>query len=323
VAGAVAFGLVLAATAIPGHAQSTNYDQSNTSKKATIDWTGVHQVIDGFGAADAYVGPLSSAYQHFFFGTGEGQLGLSLLRTAVPNNADVSGDCTTVNSGCAGPYVSDMKAVLAHGGRVYSSPWTPPAAYKTNGLTYCTDHAGLATADYGLYATWLANYVESLKKEKDITLHALSIQNEPDVCQTYDSAIWTSADVDSFVADNLGPIFSSDKLTTLIFVPEPAGYYGITLGSACASDESCTKHVGGINWHDYDASLSGTNTVASDPYPSGWPKGKKYWETEASCAAGGVGPTFCQTGFNADITDALDWAAVIDQRIAVDDANAW
>jgi glucuronoarabinoxylan endo-1,4-beta-xylanase len=315
--------IVISAAAIPGRAQSTNYEQKNAGKKATINWTDVHQAIDGFGAADAYVGPLSSAYQDFFFGLGEGQLGLSLLRTAVPNNADVSGDCTTVNSGCAGPYVSDMQAVLANGGRVYSSPWTPPAAYKTNGLTYCTDNSGLSTADYGLYATWLANYVESLQQEDSISLYALSVQNEPDICQTYDSAVWTSEEIDSFVAQNLGPTFALDKLTTLIFVPEPAGYYGIDLGSTCASDKSCTKYVGGINWHDYDASLSGTNTVVSDPYPSGWPKGKKYWETEASCAAGGVGPAFCQPGFNTDITDALDWAAVIDERIAVDGANAW
>jgi glucuronoarabinoxylan endo-1,4-beta-xylanase len=80
--------------------------------------------------------------------------------------------------------------------------------------------------------------------------------------------------------------------------------------------------VGGINWHEYDASLSGTNTVAPDPYPSTWPAGKKYWETEASCGSN-FGPNFCQSSFTTDITDALDWAAVIDQRIAVDGANAW
>ena len=61
--------------------------------------------------------------------------------------------------------------------------------------------------------------------------------------------------------------------------------------------------------------------MRADPYPSGWPAGKKYWETEASCFTGGV--YFCQSGFNTDITDALDWAAVIDQRIVGDGLNAW
>lgn len=294
---------------------------SALSGSAQVDWTNVHQIIDGFGASDAWIGPLSFANQSFFFGTGNGQLGLSILRTDVPDNEDVSGDCSTVNSGCAGPYVSDMQSVLANGGRIYSSSWTPPAAYKTNGLTDCANNSGLLSADYGLYATWLANYVESLQ-EAGIPLYALSVQNEPDICTDYPSAIWTAADIDTFVGDNLGPTFAANNLSTLILVPEGSGYNQMGLGSTCAGDSTCNQYVGGVNWHDYDASLSGTNTVAADPYPSAWPADKKYWETEASCGDG-FGPNFCQSGFNTNMTDALDWAAVIDQRIAVDGANAW
>ncbi|MGA8640590.1 choice-of-anchor D domain-containing protein [Candidatus Binatus sp.] len=294
------------------HAQTT----------ATINWTDVHQVIDGFGASDAFAGPLSSADLAFFFGTGTGQLGLSILRTGAPNNGDMSGDCTTVNVGCAGPYVSDMKAAIANGARIYSSPWTPPPAYKTNGLNTCTGNAGLITSDYAAYATWLANYVMSLKTEEGITLYALSVQNEPNECLSYDSAYWTAAEIDTFVATNLGPTFAADGLSTLIYVPEGSGYNEMSLGSTCATDSSCNEYIGGVVWHDYDANLTGTNTITADPYPSDWPAGKKYWETEASCGSG-FGPNFCQTGFNTDITDALDWAAVIDQRIAVDNANAW
>jgi glucuronoarabinoxylan endo-1,4-beta-xylanase len=292
------------------------------TQNVTVNWTSLDQIIDGFGAADAFVGPLTSAQQDFFFGTASGQLGLSLLRTAVPDGSQVSGVCTTVNAGCAGPYVSDMKAMIANGGRIYSSPWTPPPAYKTNGLGSCTNNAGLITADSSSYGTWLANYVMSLEKEDDITLYALSLQNEPDLCEWYDSAHWTAAEIDSFVANNLGPTFSSDKLPVLIFVPEPSTYADMNWGTTCAGDASCNKYVGGVNWHDYDAHLSGTNTVTADPYPSYWAAGKKYWETEASCGSD-FGPSFCQHGFNTDITDALDWAAVIDQRIAVDNANAW
>jgi O-glycosyl hydrolase len=180
----------------------------------------------------------------------------------------------------------------------------------------------LVTSDYAAYATWLANYVKSLKTEEGITLYALSVQNEPNECLSYDSAFWTAAEIDTFVAANLGPTFAADGLSTLIYVPEGSGYNEMSLGSTCASDSSCNQYIGGVVWHDYDANLTGLNTIAADTYPSDWPVGKKYWETEASCGSG-FGPNFCQTGFNTDITDALDWAAVIDQRIAVDNANAW
>ena len=298
------------------------------AQTATVNWTNVHQVIDGFGASDeAMSSSMSSGDQAFFFGTGSGQLGLSLLRTGVTNNDAryTPGDCTSVGSSCAGVYVSDMQAVIANGGRVYASPWSPPAAFKTNGSVDCTAGSGsgqLASGDYALYATWLANFVKSLSAD-GISLYAISLQNEPDQCTSYDSALWSASQIDTFIKTNMGPTFAGDGLSTLIFVPEGAGYSVTTsLGAACGTDSSCTNYVGGYVWHDYDASLSGT-TVAATPYPSGWAGGKKYWQTETSCGPG-YGPNFCESGVNTDMTtDGLDWAALIDQRISGDGANAW
>jgi glucuronoarabinoxylan endo-1,4-beta-xylanase len=300
---------------------------SAMAQTATIDWTNVHQVIDGFGASDESQGAsMSPANQAFFFGTGSGQLGLSLLRVGVTDGNQDPGDCTSVGISCAGVYVSDMQAAIANGGRVYASPWSPPAAYKTNRNTSCAAGSGngtLALEDYGAYATWLANFVQSLKSEYGITLYAISVQNEPEGCHTYDSAVWSAESIDTFVKTNLGPTFAAEELPTLIFAPEAGTYsQSASLGAACGSDISCAQYIGGFNWHEYGASFSGTNTVAADPYPADWPSGKKYWETEASCGPG-YGPNFCQPGFVTNITDALDWAAVVDERIAGDGANAW
>jgi glucuronoarabinoxylan endo-1,4-beta-xylanase len=296
---------------------------------ATVNWTNVHQIIDGFGAADAQTGSsLTTSQQSFLFGTGSGQLGLSLLRVGVTDGVGDPGDCTSVSASCAGVYISDMQAMIANGGRVYATPWSPPAAYKTNGNIDCTAGSGsgaLISEDYGAYATWMANFVESLSAEDNIHLYAISVQNEPDQCHDYDSALWTAAQIDSFVTTNLGPTFASNNLSTLILMPENGGYAALTGangGGSCGTDSACANYVGGYNWHDYDASLNGTNTVTAAPYPSGWSAGKKYWETEASCGPG-YGPNFCQSGYNTGITDALDWAAIIDQRLVGDGANAW
>jgi glucuronoarabinoxylan endo-1,4-beta-xylanase len=283
----------------------------------------VHQLIDGFGASDAFASAsMSSANQTFFFGTSTGDLGLSLLRVGVTDGAGMPGSCTSVGSSCAGPVVGDMKAAIANGARVYAAPWSPPAAYKTNGSIDCSTTAPLASADYGAYATWLANFVQSLEAQS-VNLYAISVQNEPDTCQSYDSATWTAANYDSFVKSYLGPTFAADGLSTLIMLPE-AGIYSQTSGydATCGSDPSCVNYVAGINWHDYDAVLTGTNTVTPDPYPSNFPAGKKYWQTETSCPGAGSG-VGCASTFTTDIGDALRWGAVVDQRIAVDGANAW
>ncbi len=290
---------------------------------STINWTDAHQVIDGFGASDAFASAsMSTANQDFFFGTGTGELGLSILRVAVPDNSGITGNCTSAGSSCAGAVVGDMKAAIANGARVYASPWSPPAAYKTNGSITCSNNsAPLSSGSYGGYATWLANFVKSLQAD-NIDLYAISVQNEPDTCQSYDSATWTAANYDSFVKTYLGPTFAADGLSTLIMLPE-AGIYSQTSGydATCGSDPTCAGYVAGINWHDYDAVLTGTNTVKADPYPSNFPAGKKYWETETSCP--GAGSMACASNFTTDIGDALRWGAVVDQRIAVDGANAW
>src|SRR5208337_1526266 len=59
-----------------------------SAQTATINWTNVHQEIDGFGAADAgNSASMTSAQQAFFFGLGAGQLGLSLLRAGVSDGS--------------------------------------------------------------------------------------------------------------------------------------------------------------------------------------------------------------------------------------------
>ena len=296
-------------------------------QSATVNWTNVHQVIDGFGASDAFQAtPLTTTQSAFFFGTSPGDIGLSLLRTAVPNNGDQAGDCATVNSGCAGPFISDMQLAIPYGVRVWSTSWSPPAAYTTNGSTDCSAGSGsgtLLSSDYSAYATWLANYVESVKTYGGISLYALSVQNEPDICSSYDSALMSAAQFDTFIKTNLGPTFASDGLSTLIMMPEPTGFDDyVKYAQTCMGDSSCYQYVGINAWHDYDATYTAPDTVnsVSNAYAS---LGKKFWETEASAGAG-FGPSLCtEPCFDASMANALMWAAIIDNRIAVANANAW
>jgi glucuronoarabinoxylan endo-1,4-beta-xylanase len=299
------------------------YSQAQT---ATVNWTNAHQVIDGFGASDAFQGPLSN--MDFFYGSGTGQLGLSILRVGVTDGSgNFPGSCTSVGTSCAGSYVSDMQTAIADGAKIYASAWSAPAAYTSNGSVNCSaapTPSSLNTADYALYATWLGNFALSLQAQSpSIPLYALSVQNEPNVCEGYDSLEYSAAQFDTFIKTNLGPTFSSDGLSTLIFMPE-VGHYAIldSYGTTCMTDPTCYNFVGGTNWHEYDnTSYTAPDTVNSTPNP--WLSlGKKYWETEASCTPGSA-VNFCQSGFNPNITDALAWAAIIDDRLVNENANAW
>jgi glucuronoarabinoxylan endo-1,4-beta-xylanase len=296
------------------------------AQTATVTWGNVHQTIDGFGASDAtglptYPTPLTSDQAAFFFGTGPGDLGLSLLRTQVPDD----GSCTSVSAACAGGNLTDMQNALANNSqvRIWSSPWSPPAEYKTNGSTTCntgSGNASLATNDYAAYATYLANYATSLSNLFSINVYAISVQNEPDYCPTtYDGAVWTAANFDTFLKTNLGPTFKAQGLSTLIVMPEVSGFHNLaSYANTAMADSAAAAFVGIVAFHDYDADWNPPNSV-TNPYAS---QGKKYWETEAS-AGSGFGPSLNGGAWDPSMADGLVWAAIIDNRMAVANANAW
>jgi glucuronoarabinoxylan endo-1,4-beta-xylanase len=270
------------------------------AQTATVNWNSVDQVIDGFGASDAFEDrPLTSAEAALFFSPTTG-VGLSLLRTRVPDD----GSCSTVNANCAGE-VSDMQLAIANGARVWSTPWSPPASMKSNASV---DNGGsLLAGSYGSYATYLANYVESLRNLYGIRLYALSVQNEPDVVASYDSAVWTATDFDVFIKTNLGPTFAADGLTPLIVMPETSQWQELVeFASDTMGDPNAAGYVGINAVHDYEH-------VGASAYPLGQGEGKHLWETEVSDSA----------AFDPSIASALKYAQYINDWMTIANANAW
>jgi glucuronoarabinoxylan endo-1,4-beta-xylanase len=80
------------------------------------------------------------------------------------------------------------------------------------------------------------------------------------------------------------------------------------------SDPSAVDYVGINAWHDYDGAASVINPYAF--------QNKLYWETEVSAGVG-FGPSLCGGCWDPSMADALLWAQIVDNRMAVANANAW
>jgi O-glycosyl hydrolase len=109
------------------------------AQSAEVYWNNVDQQIDGFGASNGGTG-IEPWQATFFFSTGPGDLGLSLLRTVVPSD----GSCVTINQTCAGQ-VAGMQLAIAQGAKIWSTPFSPPASMKSNGSTICDTGSGTGT----------------------------------------------------------------------------------------------------------------------------------------------------------------------------------
>lgn len=192
------FGLALLglATAINAGAQST----------ATINFGTTYQTIRGFGGATAWMPALTSAQANALFGTGTGQLGLTIHRMRIDDSS------TTVSSSNWGAELTSAQEAAALGAINIASPWGAPAAWKSNNSTV---QGSLLPAHYADYANYLESFV-TFMKSGGVNLYAISMQNEPDANVTYDSMVWTPAQMDTWVANN------SSVLTTTLMMPESA-----------------------------------------------------------------------------------------------------
>lgn len=289
------------------------------AQTATINWTSPQQTIVGFGGANEaqFANMTNSA---LVFGNAPGQLGYTALRPGVANGGDMPGSCTTVNSGCAG-LISDMQAVNAAGGVVVPAPWSLPASMKSNSSTKCSPGSGiLSPGSYGAGATYLSNYITSVKNFAGVTIYALAVQNEPDFCPPYDGTLYSGPQLQTFIKNNLGPtLASAGQTATLISLSDSAHYSGLSsIATPCATDPTCNAFVGAYSFHPYDASVSGS-TVGSMPLPSGLSSSKGYFATEMSqsnSGGTGYGPSCSSyTTFVNTISDGLCWGSVWDQLL--------
>ncbi len=254
---------------------------------STIDWNQPYQIIDGFGASSAWiVQSLTPARANLLFSPTQG-IGLSLLRSRIRPDTSASSD-----------EVSTMQTAQSMGVTVWSTPWSPPGAWKDNGSV---DNGGhLLSSHYQDYANLLSQYVRNMQA-RGITIHAVSIANEPNFTTSYESSRWTAAEFAAFLPV-LADTFARDGVTAQIVLPEETSW-NFDLASNIFRDPNLAADVGIVAGHNY----GGT------PAPVPQAQGKGLWETETSSTE----------AFDPGIGNALRWAKNIHDFMTVAHANAW
>lgn len=166
-----------------------------------------------------------------------------------------------------------LKEILAidPGIAIFGSPWSAPAWMKTNDSL---KGGHLKPEYYGVYAKYFVKYVETMKKD-GITLHAVTVQNEPLNPKNTPSMVVFAPEEAAFVANDLGPAFALAGLDTKIWLydhnPDVPSYPLSILADAAAS-----KYAGGTAFHLYGGTAA-TFAQVHNEYPN-----KKLYMTEQS-----------------------------------------
>ena len=214
-----------------------------------------YQTITGFGGMNGvgWIGDLTASQIETAFGSGEGQLGLSIMRLRIdPNSANWN--------------IQVQSAVRARqlGAKLLATPWSPPAHMKTNNSLI--NGGKLKPEYYDEYATHLLNFVDFMSRN-GAPLYTVSVQNEPDWHPDYESCDWSGDDFVSFL-NSQGARFGSNIKVT---VGESVGF-AKRFTDPVLNSPTAVQHADIIAGHLYGA-------VPQD-YPLARAKGKEVWMTE-------------------------------------------
>ena len=289
--------LALAVSALSGRAQT-----------CTVNWTNVYQRIDGFGASSAWRSTWTTNLADLFFSTNNGIVYTNNNKTIVSTNNGIGLSLLRTRIAPGGTTVEQtiMTNAQANGAKVWSTPWSPAAQFKSNANVDGGGFVGNA-ANYQAYANQLAGYVANMKKSYSVNLYAISVQNEPDAnVTTYESCNWNAQQIHDFVPYLYNALAASNTASTMIMLPEAQNWQDYSNLAVTAMSDSTSNLVGIIADHNYDGA-NGPTTLTKNSY------GKALWETEVSLLSGS----------DSSITNGVYYGQRIYLFMTVAQANAW
>ena len=190
---------------------------SAQNAKVQIDKNKTYQKVTGFGG---FVCSPQFGYDYMspdeikkMWGTNS-EAGYNIMRLYIPGESNWPSTLATAKL-----------AKNELGLKIFASPWTMPAEWKTNNseVAVFTDANGvkqigyLKEEHYQDYALYLNRYVTYLR-DNGVELDYISIQNEPDEMATYQGCIWTPVQIAAFVK-NFGHLINCK-----VIAPESVGY---------------------------------------------------------------------------------------------------
>jgi glucuronoarabinoxylan endo-1,4-beta-xylanase len=232
------------------------------SGQAIIYLDSTRQVIQGFGAANivGWRPDMTDDEITTAFGTGDGQLGFTILRLRIPY---YSNDFSL--------YVPTAKKAYDLGVKIIASPWTPPASMKTNNNIVGGE---LNESSYQAYADHLKSFADYMAGN-GVPLYAVSVQNEPDVTVTYESCDWSPQQMVKFMSEN------ANTIGTKVIAPE-SFQFRRSMSDPILNDSAACANLDIVGGHIYGGGLAS--------YPLAQQKGKEVWMTEYLINSPGSGP---------------------------------
>lgn len=213
------------------------------------------------------------------------------------------------------PLIHDAMKARGSEIKLLASPWSPPAWMKSNNRM---NEGGYLLPEY--YQSWANYYVKFIDayEENDIPIWGITVQNEPEAVQTWDSCIYTEAEERDFVKKYLGPTLynhSYDHINLLIW--DHNRDIMVRRAKTVLEDPEAAKYIWGTGFHWYGSEAFENVGKVHDLFPS------KHLLMTEGCQEEGIHLNELFTGeryarnmigdFNHWCEGYIDWNLVLDE----------
>ena len=214
------------------------------------------------------------------------------------------------------PLIKDATEVAGVNLEILSSPWSPPHWMKSNDEM---NHGGKLLPEYmQIWADYYVKYIDAMEEE-GIPIWGITIQNEPEAKQVWDSCLYTAEEERDFIKDYLGPTLHKhgrEDLKVIIWDHNRDVVY--ERASIVLSDPEAAKYVWGTGVHWYVSEEFENLSKVHDAFPD------KHLIFTEGCIEGGVQLGAWHTGerygrniigdFNNHLEAWIDWNLVLNEE---------
>ncbi|KPL60556.1 glycoside hydrolase family 30 protein [Rossellomorea vietnamensis] len=214
------------------------------------------------------------------------------------------------------PLIQEAMEVAGKELSILASPWSPPAWMKTNGEM---NNGGKLLPEFqSVWADYYSKYIEAMEKE-GIGIWGLTIQNEPEAKQVWDSCLYTGEEERDFIKNHLGPSLEKHghgDVKVIIWDHNRDVIH--ERAKAVLSDPEAAKYVWGTGVHWYVSEEFENLSKVHHDFPD------KHLIFTEGCIEGGVRPGAWDTGerygrniigdLNNYLEAWIDWNMVLNEE---------
>ncbi|SHM50974.1 glucosylceramidase [Anaerosporobacter mobilis DSM 15930] len=163
------------------------------------------------------------------------------------------------------PFIRLAQQVTTQKIEFLASPWSPPAFMKTNGEM---NHGGKLKEEYRkLWAEYICRYIKDCL-EDDIPVTMITVQNEPEATQEWDSCRYSAEEEMEFVRDYLGPIMEEQGLGDVkIYIWDHNKEVMYERAQDILKDEKAAQYIAGVGFHWYTGDHFEAVSLVREQYP--------------------------------------------------------